>query len=89
LQQDRRPVARPARTAGWISAFTLLKRHDLSPFLDANEYAARGRAASAQQKTRRGLPPGRPGVVSVNTLFWKILVTRVKSKMCDASLVSL
>src|SRR5262245_58037500 len=57
--------------------------------LDANEYAARGRPASAQQKTRRGLPPGRPGVVSVNTLFWKILVTRVKRKMCDASVVSL
>src|SRR5262249_29853600 len=32
LQQDRRPVARPSRPAGWISAFTLLKRHDLSPF---------------------------------------------------------
>src|SRR5215470_12759834 len=58
-------------------------------FLDGNEYAARGRVASAQQKTRRGLPPGRPGVVSVNTLFWKILVTRVKRKMCDASVVSL
>src|SRR5262245_13600195 len=57
--------------------------------LDANEYAARGRIAPAQQKTRRGLPPGRPGVVSVNTLFWKILVTRVKQKMCDASVVSL
>src|SRR5262245_38950949 len=57
--------------------------------LDANEYAVRGRVPPAQQKTRRGLPPGRPGVVSVNTLFWKILVTRVKQKMCDASVVSL
>jgi hypothetical protein len=43
--------------------------------------AARGRTASAQQKARRGLPPGHSGVVSVNTLFWKILVTRVKRKM--------
>src|SRR5215475_8567418 len=58
-------------------------------FLDGNEYAARGRVASAQQKTRRGLPPGHSGVVSVNTLFWKILVTRVKHKMCAASVVSL
>jgi hypothetical protein len=33
LHEDRRPVARPARPAGWISAFTLLKLHDLSPFL--------------------------------------------------------
>jgi hypothetical protein len=33
--------------------------------------------------------PGRPGVVLVNTLFWKILVTRVKRKMCDGSVVSL
>src|SRR5262245_22419073 len=49
--------------------------------LDANEYAARGRAASAQQKARRGVPPGRLGAVSVNTLFWKILVTRVKRKI--------
>src|SRR5262245_14643025 len=48
--------------------------------LDANEYAARGRAASAQQKARRVVPPGRLGAVSVNTLFWKIFVTRVKRK---------
>src|SRR5262249_32411988 len=33
--------------------------------------------------------PGHSGVVLVNTLFWKILVTRVKRKMCDASVVSL
>src|SRR6266852_97899 len=49
--------------------------------LQPKKYAVRGRAASAQQKTRRGLPPGRLGVVSVNTLFWKILVTRVKRKI--------
>src|SRR5215468_3034947 len=49
--------------------------------LQPKKYAARGRPASAQQKARRGVPPGRSGVVSVNTLFWKILVTRVKRKM--------
>src|SRR5215467_256501 len=58
-------------------------------FCSENIRLARPRLASAQQKTRRGLPPGRSGVVSVNTLFWKILVTRVKHKMCDASVVSL
>src|SRR5262249_42157776 len=57
--------------------------------LDANEYAAHRPRPSAQQKTRRGVPPGHSGVVSVNTLFWKILVTRVKQKICDASVVSL
>jgi hypothetical protein len=49
--------------------------------LDANKYAARGRVAPAQQKARRGVPPGRLGAVLVNMLFWKILVTRVKRKM--------
>src|SRR5215468_6951556 len=43
----------------------------------------RGRSLRAQQKTRRGIPPGRLGAVSVNTLFWKILVTRVKRKVSD------
>jgi hypothetical protein len=52
--------------------------------LDANEYAARGRVAPAQQKARRGVPPGHLGAVLVNMLFWKILVTRVKRKKCDA-----
>src|SRR5262249_36454866 len=90
LQQDRCPVARPARPAGGISAFAFLKLHGLSPLSRCERIRrARPRLASAQQKTRRGLPPGRPGVVSVNTLFWKILVTRVKRKMVDASVVSL
>src|SRR5262245_16839707 len=53
--------------------------------LQPKKYAARGRTASAQQKIRRGVPPGRSGVVLVNTLFWKILVTRVKRKMRAAS----
>src|ERR1700730_12704925 len=85
LHEDRRPVARPAPPGRGISAFALLKLHDLSPFLQRKKYAARGRSASAQQKARRGVPPGRLGVVLVNTLFWKILVTRVKRKMRDAS----
>src|SRR5262249_56178087 len=89
VNEDRRPVARPAPPAGRISAFALVKRHGFSPCLAAKKYAARGRSASAQQNARRGVPPGRLGVVSVNTLFWKILVTRVKQKMCDASVGSL
>src|SRR5262249_30561613 len=89
LHEDRGPVARPAPPAGRISAFALVKRHGFSPWLAAKKYAARGRIAPAQQKARRGVPPGRLGVVSVNTPFWKILVTRVKQKMCDASVVSL
>jgi hypothetical protein len=43
-----------------------------------------GASASAQQKARRGLPPEHLGAVLVNILFWKILVTRVKRKKCDA-----
>jgi hypothetical protein len=38
----------------------------------------RPRHAVAQQKTRRGIPPGPSGAISLNTFFWKILVTRVK-----------
>jgi len=48
-------------------------------FLSAGKCAARGRKhASAQQKTRRGNPARAFGALSVNALFWKILVTRVK-----------
>src|SRR5438093_13716151 len=50
---------------------------------------ARALSASVQQKARRGVPPGRLGVVLVNTLFWKILVTRVKRKIVSACLVCL
>jgi hypothetical protein len=40
---------------------------------------ARGRKlASAQQKARCGNPARASGAISVNTRFWKILVTRVK-----------
>jgi hypothetical protein len=38
----------------------------------------RPRHAVAQQKARRGIPPGRLGAALMNTFFWKILVTRVK-----------
>jgi hypothetical protein len=51
LQQDRYPVARPARPAGGISAFAFLKLHGLSPFLAANEYAARGAACVRATKS--------------------------------------
>src|SRR5262249_62129288 len=57
LHENRRPVARPAPPAGRISAFALVKRHGFSPCLAAKKYAARGRVAPAQQKTRRGLAP--------------------------------
>src|SRR5262249_41813904 len=89
LHEDRRPVARSAPPAGRISAFALVKRHGFSPCLAAKKYAARRRSASAQQKARPRLPPGPSGVLSGNRLFWKILFTRVKRKMCDASVVSL
>jgi hypothetical protein len=49
-----------------------------SCFLQNEKHAARGRHAVAQQEARRGIPPGRLGVASVNTFFWKILVTRAK-----------
>src|SRR5262249_52790757 len=38
---------------------------------------ARAHATKAQ-----GVPPGPAGIVLMNTLFWKILVTRVNGKMC-------
>jgi hypothetical protein len=38
-----------------------------------------GALTPAQHKARRGKPPGLSDAISVNTLFWKILVTRVKS----------
>jgi hypothetical protein len=61
LHQDRDPIARRAWPAGRISAFALLKLHDLISFSDfrAKIRLARPRLACAQQKTRRGIPPGR------------------------------
>jgi hypothetical protein len=44
-------------------------------FLEAKKYAARGRAASAQQKARERHPARAADVLLVSTLFWKILVT--------------
>jgi hypothetical protein len=43
-------------------------------FLQNEKHAVRGR----NKKNRRGTPPGPSGAISVNTLFWKILVTRAE-----------
>ena len=59
--EHRRPIARPARPAGGISGFALLKRHGLISLSDlARKYTGRGRARVAQNKAPRGLPPGHP-----------------------------
>jgi hypothetical protein len=42
------------------------------------------RARPRNEKTRRGIPPGPSGAISVNTLFWKILVTQVNKEMGSA-----
>src|SRR5689334_19713353 len=45
-----------------------------------SRYALRaGALTPTQHKARRGRPPGLSDAVSANTLFWKILVTRVNS----------
>jgi hypothetical protein len=44
---------------------------------------ARRGLRARNKKPGRGIPPGRLGAVSVNTLFWKILVTRVKRKVSE------
>jgi hypothetical protein len=61
LHQDRGPIARRALPARRISDFARLKLHDLISFSDfrAKIRMARPRLACAQQKTRRGIPPGR------------------------------
>jgi hypothetical protein len=46
-----------------------------SCFFEKRETRHAAAGAVAQQKTRRGMPPGPVGAVSVNTLFSKILVT--------------
>jgi hypothetical protein len=50
-------------------------------FLQNEKDAARGRAT---KNPARGIPPGPSGAISVNTLFWKILVTRVNREMGSA-----
>jgi hypothetical protein len=50
-------------------------------FTDTRTTPRTAALAAAQQKTRRGNPARASGAVSVNKLFWKILVTRVKRKM--------
>src|SRR6266568_733395 len=51
----------------------------------SEEGAPRGARAFAQQKARSSTPRGPVGANLVNTLFSKILVTRVNRKICDAS----
>jgi hypothetical protein len=58
---------------GPISAFALFKSHRVS--FSAFERKYSGAACIDQQKTRRSLPARAVRVVSLNTLFWKILVT--------------
>jgi len=54
LHEDPRPVARPARPAGRISAFTLLKLHDLSPlFRCERTRRARARRVRATKNPAR------------------------------------
>src|SRR6266702_1959901 len=48
---------------------------------DAQSDVLRGRALACATTPGGGVPPGPAGVVLVNTLFWKILVTRVNGKM--------
>jgi hypothetical protein len=43
-----------------------------------------GALTPAQHKARRGEPPGLSDAISVNTLFWKILVTRVNSFFAES-----
>jgi hypothetical protein len=63
--QERCPIACPARPPGRIPALAFLKLHGCGllyfPVFFANTTTrrARPRLACAQQKTRRGLPPGR------------------------------
>jgi hypothetical protein len=61
FQQDRCPVARPARPAGGIFRFRPFETAWLkSPFPSRTKIRlAPPRLAGAQQKARRGLPPGR------------------------------
>jgi len=58
---------------GRISAFAHIKLHPRMPFRSRKKYAAQ--LVSLQQKARRSRPARAVRVVSVNRLFWKILVT--------------
>src|SRR6516164_2681942 len=65
LRERSCPTDDPARASGRISALALLKRHGFALlciflfFLQTRETRrARPRARLAQQKTRRGMPPG-------------------------------
>src|SRR5262249_57647998 len=71
------------RSLEGFSAFVALKGHDLVPGSGSRRQGAPcAWRASAQQKARGGIPPGPAGAVLMNTLFSKILVTRVNRKIC-------
>src|SRR6266511_3914981 len=48
---------------------------------DAQSDVLRGRALACATTPGGGVAPGPAGVVLMNTLFWKILITRVNGKM--------
>src|SRR5262249_50483730 len=81
FHQQRCPIAGAARPAGEISALTLLIRMAY-PFLWSPENTPGAAAAGVRATKNPAQSPARvAGVLSVNTLFWKILVTRVKRIM--------
>src|SRR5262245_39565479 len=53
----------------------------LGPRLRGDERREMPRGARVRATKPGSVPPGPAGVVLVNTLFWKILVTRVNGKM--------
>jgi hypothetical protein len=78
----RAPDPRPARPSIRIPAFGFLKAAFSCIFLFfCKKHPARGRTRDRATKKPGAACRPAPGVVSVNTLFWKILVTRVKRKI--------
>jgi hypothetical protein len=51
---------------------------------DEKKHAARGRLCGRAAKSPARHPARASGVVSMNTFFWKILVTRVKRKVVSS-----
>jgi hypothetical protein len=82
--QERCPIACPARPPGRIPALAFLKLHGCGllyfPVFFANTTNPPRAAAACVRATKNPArsPARAAGVLSVNTLFWKILVTRVK-----------
>jgi hypothetical protein len=85
--QERCPIACPARPPGRIPALAFLKncRAVVSCislfFLQTRQ--TRGARLHTRRRNKKPGAVSRPGggVLSMNTLFWKILVTRVKRIM--------